>query len=176
MNLITQSEFARQIGCDRSWVSKLKREGRLVLRDGKVDAAASRAKMAATAAGTRADVAQRHEDYRAAPPSQEGESNSGSRAAAQARLDWAKARRAELELKELEGRLIDVGSARHLVSDAFLHLRTEIENTADLLAPELSAETNADRVHAILSEHVELLLHRAADRIQSLGGKLGGGK
>lgn len=57
---ISQAEFARRQGWAKSYVTKLKREGRLVFAsDGGVDEAASRARIAATAAHTRPDVAAR---------------------------------------------------------------------------------------------------------------------
>lgn len=57
---IPQAEFARRQGWAKSYVTKLKREGRLVFAaDGGVDEAASRARIAATAAHTRPDVAAR---------------------------------------------------------------------------------------------------------------------
>ena len=64
---IPQAEFARRQGWVKSYVTKLKREGRLVFAsDGGVDEAASRARIAATAAHTRPDVAARAAAGRAA--------------------------------------------------------------------------------------------------------------
>ena len=46
--LASQSEFARLEGVDKGHISRLKGAGRLVMVDGKVDVAASRARIAAT--------------------------------------------------------------------------------------------------------------------------------
>lgn len=66
---ISQAEFARQLGVAKSWVTALKIAGRLVLTaDGKVDAAASIARIAATTDPNRDDVARRHAAARAGHP------------------------------------------------------------------------------------------------------------
>jgi len=66
MTPITLAEFARQQGWDRSYVTRLKQSGRLVMQGDRVDAEASRARIAATASLQRQDVASRHAATRAA--------------------------------------------------------------------------------------------------------------
>ncbi|MBP8267331.1 MAG: hypothetical protein KAX47_12340 [Zoogloea sp.] len=71
---ISQAEFARQIGVAKSWVTALKIAGRLVLTaDGKVDAVASIARIAATTDPNRDDVARRHAAARAGHPNAPGQ-------------------------------------------------------------------------------------------------------
>ena len=71
---ISQAEFARQIGVAKSWVTALKIAGRLVLTaDGKVDASASIARIAATTDPNRDDVARRHAAARAGHPNAPGQ-------------------------------------------------------------------------------------------------------
>lgn len=64
--LLTQSEFAKQQGWQRSYVTQLKAAGRLVIVDGKVDVARSLDLIARTADPNRDDVARRHAAKRAA--------------------------------------------------------------------------------------------------------------
>ena len=59
-NLMKMAEFARKQGWNRSTVTRLRHAGRLVIRDGLVDAAASLDLIAATADARRDDVAARH--------------------------------------------------------------------------------------------------------------------
>ena len=71
---ISQAEFARQLGVAKSWVTALKTAGRLVLTaDGKVDAVASIARIAATTDPNRDDVARRHAAARAGHPNAPGQ-------------------------------------------------------------------------------------------------------
>lgn len=66
MSLASQSEFAAMMGWSRGYVSQLAGEGRLVMVDGRVDVAASRAMVEATAAGSHPGVTARHSQERAA--------------------------------------------------------------------------------------------------------------
>lgn len=68
MPAVSQAEFARLFGVDRSHVTRLKQAGRLVLTDdGHVDVDASRARIAATADPNRDDVVARHAAEKVSP-------------------------------------------------------------------------------------------------------------
>jgi hypothetical protein len=62
--LLSQAQFARLIGVDRSYVTRLKHDGRLVMRGKRVVVDDSRRRIEATAGG-RIDVSDRHAEARA---------------------------------------------------------------------------------------------------------------
>lgn len=75
-NLVTKAAFARLIGRDRSWVTRMAQAGRLAMEgQGKaqrVKVAESKALLEQTA-GNRDDVAERHAEARTKPPAKERE-------------------------------------------------------------------------------------------------------
>lgn len=166
MVLLTESEFADHIERDRSWVRQLREAGRLAMVDGLIDADASEALIAATAAG-RDDVAERHAESR----STGGEALSESAAASRKRKLDAEARRAELavvreqmEVDRLSGSLLDKADVDHALDAFSAEVAAAFDAMPDQLATTLAGITDVDEAHRVLSEHCRNARLRLARR------------
>lgn len=175
---ISQAEFARQIGVAKSWVTALKAAGRLVLTDdGKVDAAASIARIAATTDPNRDDVARRHAAARAQHQNALGQpaASAGPQAAASVAaahpgnhvqrsdpdeaLNNYQAARAikekyaamtsRLEYQRSAGKVIDRDDVASAIEDIVTALRQGLEQQPHRLAPELVGQ-DLDTIRATL--------------------------
>jgi hypothetical protein len=165
-NTVTKAEFARIIGRDSGWVTRLAQRGRLVLegegREARVLVAESKALIEQTRA-SRDDVAARHADKRSAhgssgvvPPAYDpGDSMEKARrikVVSEARRFAAAADREEMERDKLAGDLIareDVDAAMKFIGAS---VRGLAEVFADQIAPIVAPMTNLDEVHAALAE------------------------
>lgn len=169
--LLTQAEFARRQGWSKSYVTKLKQLGRLVLRDGKVDVAASLARIAETADPNRDDVVRRNAERREgsdALPGADAERVGQSFAAARAVKERFLALRAKAEYEQMIGKLVEAEAVRRAAEDAGAWLRARLESLPDQLAAELSAESDPARCHALLSDAVHGLLVELAENLGRL--------
>lgn len=185
--------FAKRIGVEPSYITQLKRDGRLVLTpDGKrVQVAASIRLIADTRDPAKAGVAARHAAARgpgagagagaAAPPEADSGPDSPPaadpvadalatrRARAQAEREEAGARKAlRDELVEL-GQLVPTDQVTEVLADATTTLRTSLENLPDTLAPQLAAEGDEDRVRVMLADALEHALEELARRFAIIG-------
>jgi len=167
-NVMTQAEFARHRGVNRSYISRLAQRGILVMRGKLVDVAASDAVLddkpvedvAAPAAPPPppfSRAASGFVDQAAAPGSY-----------AQARLVdktfQAKLRRLEFEARDK--RLIDVEEARLTITDAVRRHRDGLLTVPDRLAPVLAAEPDSRKVHDLLRAELLRYLTEVADELQ----------
>lgn len=160
---ISQAEFARQLGVDRSHVTRLKQAGRLVLTaDGRVDPETSRVRIAATADPNRDDVASRHAAARdtkvsprdtAPPPAQAPEDKVGnSYQAARAVKEKYLALDAKIDYEKKVGNLIpkeDVDAALKAMGAA---VRSAMEIFPDQTAPIVAPILDIEEVHNLLAQ------------------------
>lgn len=152
------AEFARHAGFKASYVTQLKREGRLVLSDdGKaVKAAESLARIQETRDPSKAAVAARHAAARAsaaqavadappssAPPSPEDDDlDAGQQVrhdyqAARAKREHIAAETAELEFRKLAGELIEVSALRPVLAGAVATLCAALDRIEHDVVPVL---------------------------------------
>lgn len=153
------AEFARHAGFKASYVTQLKREGRLVLSDdGKaVKAAESLARILETRDPSKAAVAARHAAARAsaaasseptAPPAPPADPTDGaSRTAgllvrhdyqtARAKREHISAEIAELEFRKLAGELIEVSALRPVLAGAVATLCAALDRIEHDVVPVL---------------------------------------
>ena len=190
-NVCTQAEFAVRQGWHRSTVTRLKQAGRLVMQGGRVDAAASLARIEETG-GMRFDVAERHAANRtqqqaqqdgqktaAAPPAGMGEGNEQGagpitspapdapmgerRSDAQARKEAALADKAEMEVEQMRGNLIPKEDVDAALRAFGASVRAKLDVLPDQIAPLVAPVTDMDEVHALLAEHARGILSAIAD-------------
>lgn len=142
MPTVTKSEFARQIGVAKSYISKLAASDRLVLTaDGLVDVDASKRRIQETSgAPERAAVT--------TPAFSDARDKKEHYQAEMARLDY------EVRC----GTLMDAAEVRAAVANAATTLRTRLELLPDQLAPQLAAQHDESAVRAMLANEVESLL------------------
>lgn len=174
---VRQSEFARRQGWSPSYVTELKKADRLVMsEDGRVNVEASIAKIKETEDPNREDVRARHAKTRDGQqpdpekPDIAAESYSRSRAVKERFL----ALTAKLEYEQKSGALLKAEEVRSAAAEIGSILRSNLENLPDLIAPALAAETDENRVHALLIEHIENTLQQIAARLSGIGNQTTG--
>lgn len=184
---VTKAEFARRLGCRRSYVSQLASQGRLVLTDDgkRVWDAASRQRLAETADPAKVAVAQRHAEARGAalPLETSADEESGGEMPAgaplgdeagyaqwRARHERSKALAAERELALSMAELLVASEVQRAVASAFASIRVRLEALPDVIAAEVSAMRDESQVRARLQDEMETVLAHASRELEQLGG------
>lgn len=165
MTLMTQSAFADHLGVNRSHVTQLKNADRLVMEDGKVNVEASIQRIDDTKDPGKAGVAARHSQEReqkqtaTAPAADEINGKSGSvYQNARAMKETYNARQAKLAYEKEIGLLLIAEEAKACVADGDTIIRNRLESLPDILAPQLAAETDEQKIRSMLMDHIESLL------------------
>lgn len=162
MTLMSQSDFAKHIGATRGYITQLKSAGRLVMQGNKVDVEASIKLIADTKDMAKEGVSQRHELERKGQGTEKATaptSSSGSRfQSAKARREEANAELAEIELATLRGTLMVAEDAKLAVSNGDAIVRNRLEALPDMLAPQLAAESDEQKIRSLLMDQMEYLL------------------
>lgn len=153
-----QSEFARLLGCHKTYVTRLKQSARLVLTaEGLVDVEASLELVKSTADPARA----RNPQTGAA----------GDYLAARAmRVDY-QARLAKLEYEIVSGEMVPAADVCRFVADLGAIVRTGIELLRDRISADLAAMTETEEVYAALGAEGEKILEDMAGRIEKWDSK-----
>lgn len=172
---VTQAEFARLQGWVKSYVTALKKEGRLVMNDGLVDVAASRARILETADPEKAAVAERHAAARAgtadplAGEDDDDEQVSTKRVdyqEAKTRKEIANARLAEMEVERESGKLVEAAMVSAALADAGATLRSTLSNLPAIVAPMLATLSDETQIRLVLEEHIEQALSDLSQRLR----------
>ncbi len=182
-------EFAGHIGSRPSYVTELKKAGRLVLtEDGRrVKVAESLARIQATRDPARAGVAARHAEARGtalaatAPAAEEGDddedddpepppelANNPDFQKARAKREHYKAEREQAAYYADVGQLLNRDAVRGAVAEILAQLRQRLETLPDTLAPELAAMADEQDIRARLAEEVEVLLAAASSGFSAM--------
>lgn len=184
----TFKAFAEHIGCKPSYVTELRKAGRLVLTDdGKaVLVAESIARIEATRDPSRAGVAERHAAQRGAPlatadalpraataagdgaEGQDDDEDDPKFQRWKARRERAAALREEIKLGEESKEYLRRTDAAAIVGNAFVMLRTSLEAMPDSVAPVLAGETDENRIRILLAEEVEHILGNCSAELAKL--------
>lgn len=148
---VSQNQFAQLLSCSKAHVSNLKAAGRLVFNDqGKVDVAASKKRIAATAgAPERAEAGGQ-------PPGYSDAREQGER---------IKTQLLAIELAERQGKLLPVDDVRTVAVTAITALRTALESLPDQLAPRLAAISSETEVRALLASEIEAVLGELSHKL-----------
>lgn len=179
MKKASQAEFARLIGVAKSYVTELKKAGRLVITDdGMVDVEESKKRIEQTAEPSREDVASRWKNEREARAVQSHQQDrqddkiGNSYQTARAIKEKYAAMSAKLEYERAIGKLIEKDEVSKTIEDVVSIIRQALENmphraSADLVGKDLDAirATLKQQVHGALSEMERVF----SDRISHLG-------
>lgn len=186
-NEVSAKQLARILGVGASYITQLKGEGRLVrTADGKrFLLAESRRLLAETADPSKAGVAARHAAARGAAVALEAGGQgvdqddpdaplapiqddplAKRRALAQAQAEEAKARKLLRDEAVELGQLLPVDEVRSAIADAVTALRADLENLPAILAAQVAAEHDEDRVRVILRDAIE---HSLRDTSRKFG-------
>jgi hypothetical protein len=178
---LTQIEFAKHIGVQKSYVTALKKAGRLVFSDnGQVDVAASLARIAATKSPDKQGVADRHAQGRGAElPAGDVVEDEGEGAPeatgnpdyqrARARREDANAGLAEIALREKAGSLMEAAHVESAVADAGVSFRMGLEGMGAMLAPQLAGMSDEASIRQLIDDYTEHLLRELSHRMAQAG-------
>jgi len=176
MQGMSKSEFAAHKGWSKPYVSKLAKQGRLVLTaDGKVDVAATEALLERSADPSKTGVADRHQRERiergvtahlapAAPPLESppsGDPDEPDFQKARARREHFLARLAENESRKSDGELVEREKVEHAAFAAGRLLRDLLFGLPKQISAELSAITDPWEVERRLTAGLRRVLEDA---------------
>lgn len=158
MNAVTQAEFARLVGVARSYVTALKKDGRIVLNAiGNVLVEESKRRILETADPNRDDVVSRWAKARgettiaATKEPEADEPESPTFANARARKEHAAADIAEMERDKLRGQLVERVAVEVAVEDVMTIVRQALEQQPHRVAPMLVGQ-DLDAIRALLKQ------------------------
>lgn len=165
MTTVSQSEFARIIGVDRSYVTKLKKSGRLVLdADGSVVVEDSKKRIEETADPNRDDVVNRHRSQREQPRDTSDETDQVDTEAqdhdyqrARAKKEHFLAERARIDYQREVGELVPIADMRQAVADVVTTFRQALEQLPYRTGPELVGK-DLDIIRATLKQDIHAAL------------------
>jgi hypothetical protein len=158
-DFVSQAEFARQMGWAKSYVTKLKQEGRLSLgADGKVDVEASKRLIIQTGGSDRPDVAERFANERGEQPADEApeklsEWGGPSKADSAAKKEHFAALQAEADYRVRIGELVEAKEVAAAVADVSISFRHALENLPARVAGELIGK-DLDQIRATLKQEI----------------------
>jgi hypothetical protein len=159
-----QASFARMLGVDRAYVTRLKQEGRIVLtEDGLVDVQASRQRILETSGG-REDVAVRWAERQGRAPIMPALTEALtddhvviSRADALARKEHYLALKAKLDYERAIAELIPRDAVTAALDDLVVTVRTAFEQFPDRIAGQLVGK-DMDTIRAELKQGVRAII------------------
>lgn len=178
-NAVTKTEYARQKGLNKSTITRWAASGRLVLDDGgRVLVAESEARLAETADPSREGVVEHHANNRGtrsggSPADPARDSHYTKRIGESARREAAMADIAEMERDEKLGRLVERSKVELALADSIVSARQALERIPDRLMIQLAAETDPDKIHALLSREIASVCQQIAEFTQRLPDALG---
>lgn len=173
-------QFATWLGCKPSYVTALRKDGRLVLTDDgkRVRVSETIARLRGTASPDKAGVSQRHAHARGGAlamstamnehddhldqantaPSATGDDEGGSRyQRARAVREQYLAAQAKLDYEERIGKLVAAAEVVQVAADIGATVRRRLETLPDILSAQVD-ERERTRVHTLATDHVELVL------------------
>jgi hypothetical protein len=179
----TLREFAGYVPCKPSYVTELKKTGRLIFtEDGKrVRVVESLRLIEATKDPSKRAVAARHAAARAPAASPDADAPLGAGDESETvqpqssefqksraeREKWA-AKSAQLDYERSIGKLLDAEQVEAAAASAVIVLRTNLEAMPAELAPLLVAMTDESRLRAALTERIEHALQECARQFSQL--------
>lgn len=155
---LKQIEFAKLLGVSRSYVTELKKNGRLVMtQNNLVDVEASQIRIQETADPNRDDVTQRHAAAKGRAETEkkkrERDPNHVTFSDGRAKEQHYKALQAEIDYKKTIGELVPMQDMKMAVTDMVMTFRQQLENLPHQLAPELVGKDH-DFIRIVLKQRV----------------------
>ncbi len=168
---MTQAEFSRHIGVEKSYVTELKKNGRLVFdENGKVMVDESTLRIAATEDPSKSGVADRHAAARQGKDDNDEMTGRVGSAYQQARAMKEKyaAMQAKIAYEKEVGELLKISDIRAAIMDGDTIIRNRLESMPDTLSPQLAVENDEQKIRAMLIDHVEWLLTDLSQSLKNL--------
>lgn len=169
MNKLNQTQFAKHLGVQKSYVTQLKQSGRLIFTDdGLVDVEASLIRIKETADPNRDDVTTRHANARGnelpkveTKPEKTKKEKTVSEVTfseARAKEQHYKSLQAELEYQKAIGELVSVADMKNAVGDIVTTFRQSLENIPHRAAPQFVGK-ELDFIRATLKQEISHALN-----------------
>lgn len=156
----TKSEYAAHLNVQPSYVTKLGKQGRLVVVDGQVDFDATDAKLRSTSSLAKAGNGANSGGGSAAAASAAAVGDLFRKAQTQERA--FSARLLELRFKRESGDLVPISDVRAAYARRIATLREAILQIPARLAPALTAESDETKVHDLLQDELILVLEQVS--------------
>ena len=168
--LMTKSEYAQHRGVSKPYITKLAKNGILVLRGGKVDVAATDTVLDDRPVDDVDPPPPMQQPAGVAPPTRPADGlGQGGASYGQAKtiemVFRAKLRRLEFETKQ--GKLIEAEVYRKTTANALRGFRDGLLGLPDRLATTIAAESDPKKVHLALKTEISRQLEAAADAVLS---------
>jgi len=169
---MTQSEFARHIERVPGYITQMKDAGRLVMDGEHVNVEASLERMRETANPSFQMHADRHQEDRERKAAGmlddlTGKAGSAYQQARAMREKYA-AMQAKISYEKEIGLLLVANDVKMAVADGDALIRNRLESLPDILAPQLAAEKDEQRIRALLSDQIEYLLDELSRSFKSM--------
>lgn len=180
---LSQVEFARRKGWDKSRVTRMKQAGLIVMQGKMVDVAASEAQIGAQSDPSKDLVREYHAEKRAekAENAAHGVVKEG-KAASKAETDIVglsyqkartmneieKAKTAKRENEIAEGKLLVKDAVVAVAYEAALVIKTRLETLPDTLSPQFAAETDEARIRGVFIDAIETLLGELKRQVEKM--------
>lgn len=181
MSLMSQAEFARHIGKTPGYITQQKASGRIVMQGRMVNVEETIKLIAETSDPSKAGVADRHAQEReqkqtsqpiSGPAGQVLDDITGKAGSAyqQARAMKEKyaAMQAKIAYEKEVGILLVAHDVMLAVADGDAIIRNRLESLPDMLAPQLAAEMDEQKIRALLMDHIEHLLGELSQSFHKL--------
>lgn len=154
------AEYARMRGCSKAAVTKACKRKQIHLVDGLVDPIDADQTWPKNA--PHGPAAEPKAPPRGArPPATSNGNGNGSQPAdldywkVRADHEWQKARLAELELAQQEGRLLDAEEVKRELFDSYRLVRESLQTIPARMCGVLAGEKDEDRIHRLLSDAID---------------------
>lgn len=168
-NIVTKSEFAKILNRKSSYVSELVKYGRVVLDESgkKIVVDASLKLIEESADLSKVGVADRHEKTRAEKSEIKDEIEeiendaileNGKYHDYRTQHEKFKALRAKQEFEQSTGLLLVAEDVLKAIANSDAIVRQRIESLPDILAPQLAAESDEQRLKSLLVDYIENVL------------------
>lgn len=181
MSLMSQAEFARHIGKTPGYITQQKDAGRIVMQGRMVNVEESLTLLDETRDPSKAGVVDRHdrerEQKQASKPvsgtaghvldDMTGKAGSAYQQARAMKEKYA-AMQAKIAYEKEVGILLVAQDARLAVADGDAIIRNRLESLPDMLAPQLAAESDEQKIRALLMDQIEYLLGELSQSFHKL--------
>jgi len=173
MTTMTKAEFARHIERVPGYITQLGDAGRLVMDGDQVNVEASIERMRETANPSFTMHADRHQEERERKAAGilddlTGKAGSAYQQARAMREKYA-AMQAKISYEKEIGLLLVAHDVKMAVADGDALIRNRLEALPDILAPQLAAEKDEQRIRALLSDQIEYLLDELSRSFKTMG-------
>lgn len=170
MSLMSQVDFARHIGASPGYITQLKTAGRLVMQGSMINVEASIIRIEETKDPSKAGVAERHAKEReqkdtaiAQPATNHNMDDITGKAGsayqqARAMKEKYNAMQAKVAYEKEIKTLLSADEVKLAVADGDAIIRNRLESLPDMLAPQLAAESDEQKIRSLLMDHIEHLL------------------